>query len=61
MNQQQLEPTLSKKYTIAEEAAKAVVAHLTGQGASYNGREITINEKKHLNFSSCSYLGLSLE
>ncbi len=61
MNHKQIEPRFSKIYDIAKKATKEGVAHLKGQDEAYNGREITISGKKHINFSSCSYLGLSLD
>ncbi|MDG1333788.1 MAG: hypothetical protein P8P74_15735 [Crocinitomicaceae bacterium] len=61
MDHTQIEPHLSKIYDIAEKAKSIGVAHLSGEDETYNGREITINGKKHINFSSCSYLGLSLD
>lgn len=37
------------------------LVHLNSVSDSYNGREIELNGQKVLNFSSCSYLGLSLD
>lgn len=61
MNSKQLEPQYAKIYDIAEKASTMGVAHLSGEGTTYNGREITLKNKQHINFSSCSYLGLSLD
>ena len=61
MNSTQLERQNAKIFDIAEKASSMGVAHLTGDGATYTGRKIKINGKEHINFSSCSYLGLSLD
>lgn len=37
------------------------VLHLTTQDKFYNGREIQIDNRKFINFGSCSYLGLELD
>ena len=37
------------------------VLHLITQDKSYNGREIQIDNRKFINFGSCSYLGLELD
>lgn len=61
MNSMQIAAQLSKIYEVAETATDFGVAHLTSRDTSYNGRELEINGKHHLNFSSCSYLGLALD
>jgi 7-keto-8-aminopelargonate synthetase-like enzyme len=57
----QIESQLSKIYEVAQKATDVGVAHLTSNDVTYNGRELEINGKRHLNFSSCSYLGLALD
>lgn len=61
MNADQLQGVSAKIYQIAQQAKAAGVAHLSGEGAQYNGRELIIKGQKKLNFASCSYLGLSLD
>ncbi|HAS41879.1 MAG TPA: 8-amino-7-oxononanoate synthase [Microscillaceae bacterium] len=61
MNPEHLDTQFSKIYEVAQHAKNLGVAHLTSNEESYNGREITINQRKHVNFSSCSYLGLALD
>ena len=61
MNVAQLEPQLSRINEVAQKASDFGVAHLTSQDETYNGREVTIHGKKHINFASCSYLGLALD
>ena len=61
MKPQQIDPLLTPVYDIAEKASHAGVAHLADQGSTYNGREVIIDNKKYINFASCSYLGLSLD
>jgi 7-keto-8-aminopelargonate synthetase-like enzyme len=61
MNAMQIESQLSKIYEVAQKATDYGVAHLTSRDVSYNGRELAINGKKHINFASCSYLGLALD
>ena len=61
MNKEQLDGVTSKIYQIAEQAKAAGVAHLSGEGEHYNGRELLIKGQKKINFASCSYLGLSLD
>jgi 7-keto-8-aminopelargonate synthetase-like enzyme len=61
MKLEEINPPLSKLFNVAEEASSYGVAHLTSQEESYNGRIITINNQEHINFSSCSYLGLALD
>ena len=61
MNKEQLDGVTSKIYQIAEQAKAAGVAHLSGEGEHYNGRELLIKGQKKINFASCCYLGLSLD
>ena len=46
---------------ISTVAGQKKVLHLITQDQVYNGREIQINNKKYINFGSCSYLGLELD
>ena len=34
------------------------LAHLTAEDEELNGRVVTLHARKHVNFGSCSYLGL---
>lgn len=61
MNQNYLSTQLSKIYNVAQKAENFDVAYLTAQEESYSGREMTMNDNKYINFSSCSYLGLALD
>jgi len=45
---------------VIEQARKKQIIQLYTEDKSYNGRHITINDKKVLNFGSCSYLGLEM-
>lgn len=45
---------------ISSSASKGII-QLTTEDESYNGKHITIKNKKLLNFGSCSYLGLELD
>ena len=42
-------------------ATKRGVAHLQTEDEVFNGREITINKRKLLNFGLCSYFGLEID
>ncbi len=61
MDLAQLSAQATKVHKVAQTAHAAGVAHLSSEGDTYNGREITLNGKSHLNFASCSYLGLALD
>ncbi|MEM7038850.1 MAG: aminotransferase class I/II-fold pyridoxal phosphate-dependent enzyme, partial [Bacteroidota bacterium] len=55
---------MKREATIFEMVAKGRqhgLVHLTTELEAYNGREIQFDGRKVINFSSCSYLGLSLD
>ena len=55
---------MNRESSILEMVAKGQrhgLVHLNAKDQSYNGREIQIQGQKVINFSSCSYLGLSLD
>jgi len=45
-------------YKFGRQAAQDKILFLSTQDESFNGREITINNQKFINYGSCSYLGL---
>lgn len=47
--------------TTVDKARAAGVIHLHTEDESFDGRHIQLNGKAHLNFTSCSYLGLELD
>ncbi|MEL7003380.1 MAG: aminotransferase class I/II-fold pyridoxal phosphate-dependent enzyme [Bacteroidota bacterium] len=52
---------LSQIQTIVDKAKNAQVAHLYSEDESFNGRHITLNGQRMVNFASCNYLGLALD
>ena len=60
MKQASLHPKVSKVVNIINEAAKLKIIHLYTEDETLNGREITVNGQKVVNFGSCSYLGLEM-
>ncbi|NRB36970.1 MAG: hypothetical protein HRU20_00720, partial [Pseudomonadales bacterium] len=49
--------TIDQIFTAAKEQG---IIHLSTEDESFNGRQITLDGQKIINFGSCSYLGLEI-
>ncbi|WP_340199106.1 aminotransferase class I/II-fold pyridoxal phosphate-dependent enzyme [Ascidiimonas sp. W6] len=61
MNQKSISKRNAKLFEVVNAGIGYKVGHLNSEDDTFNGKEITIDGRKMINFASCSYLGLALD
>jgi 7-keto-8-aminopelargonate synthetase-like enzyme len=61
MNQKSISKRNDSLFEVVNAGIQYKVGHLNSEDAAFNGKEITIEGQKMINFASCSHLGLALD